>query len=122
MIASSLRAWCAALVLLLGACNVFDPPEGWDEFDPPAQYRVWHAEVQVCVGERRRFDDVVWRKVRAFMFHCGDRDDAIGCLSRPNTIYLAQLTLNSPGVVKAELIHYVRQNGLHDALFSRCRL
>ena len=111
----------AYALLLIGACTVFDPLEGWSEFTPPDQYRFWHAEVQTCVLSNRSFDDIIWRKVHAYVFHCGDRDDAIGCLDLPNTIYLAQLTLNAPLVVKAELIHYVRQNGLHDALFERCR-
>ena len=108
------------LVLLLGACNVFDPPEGWDEFDPPTQYRLWHAEVQTCVGAQRSFDDLVWRKVHTRTFHCGDMDDAIGCFAHPNTIYLVELVLNAAPVVKAELIHYVRQNGSHDELFTTC--
>ena len=114
-----IRAAC--LALLLGACNVFDPPEGWDEFDPPAQYRIWHAEVQTCTSAWRSFDDLTWRKVRAPTFYCGGLDDAIGCLVYPSTIYLAQLTLGSSPVVKAELIHYVRQSSLHDALYTRCR-
>jgi hypothetical protein len=109
------------LLLLLGACvEPFNPSAGWNQFEPPGQYRVWHAEVQTCTFAWRSFDNIVWRKVHAYVFHCGDRDDAIGCLDLPDTIYLAKLTLNSSIVVKSELIHYVRQNGLHDALFTRC--
>ena len=108
------------LLLLLGACNVFDPPEGWDEFIAPHQYNIWHAEVQNCVNEQRSFDDIVWRKVYANNFYCGGRDDATGCFVYPHTIYLARLTLNSETTVKAEIIHYIRQNGLHDALFKQC--
>ena len=111
-----------SLLLLTGCTGMLDPPECWDEFDPPHQYRVWHAEVQTCVGARRSFDDLVWRKVYATQFHCGGRDDATGCLSRPHTIYLAQLTLNATTVVKEELVHYVTRNGLHDALLKRCRM
>lgn len=111
----------ACLALLLSACNVFDPPEPWDEFEPPAQYRAWHAEVQACVGARRSFDDLAWRKVYAETFHCGGGDNMIGCLAYPSTIYLAERALNASPVVKAELVHYARQNGLHDTLFARCR-
>ena len=114
-----IRAACLALAL--GACNVFEPPEGWDEFDPPPQYRLWHAEVQTCVGARRPFDDLTWRKVYAETFHCGGLDNATGCLAYPSTIYIVERALRASPVVKAEIVHYVRQNGLHDTLYTRCR-
>ena len=108
------------LLLLLSACNVFEPPESWDEFEPPTKYRVWHNEVQTCISEERSFDKIIWRKVHANKFHCGNSDDAVGCLAHPRTIYITQMSLNSALVVKSELIHYVRQNGLHDSLFWGC--
>ena len=110
------------LLLLLGACNVFEPPEPWGDFDPPVQYRLWHAEVQTCISDKRSFDEIIWRKVYVEVFHCRRSSDptAIGCFVQPNIIYLAQLTLNSEIVVKTEVVHYVRQNGLHDALLKLC--
>ena len=108
-------------LLLLSACNVFEPPEGWTELRPPAQYRIWHAEVQTCISEKRSFDKIIWREVHATKFLCGDSTNAIGCMVFPNTIYLAQLSLNSAFVVKGELIHYIRQSSPHDSLHMSCQ-
>ena len=76
--------------------------------------------MEFCVGAWRAFDDLMWRKVYAPVFRCGDVDGATACLARPSTIYLAQPVLHSQWTVKAELIHYVRRNGLHDGLALRC--
>jgi len=115
-----MRAYSTLVLLLLVGCAEFLPPEDWKALDPPGQYRVWYQEAEQCLNARRAFEDIVWRAVQATTFGCGGRDDAVGCLVLPYTIYLAQLTLGSELVVKTEIIHYIRQNGLHDNLLLRC--
>ena len=116
----SVRCYFASLLVLTGCVEPFSPSAGWDEFEPPGQYRAWHAEVEVCLGMRRSFDDIRWRKVYAETFPCGGTEIATGCIDYPRTIYVVEYLLDYEPLVKAELIHYVRQDGPHDALFTRC--
>ncbi len=108
------------LLLLAGCTKMFEPSKDWIEYNPPQQYRVWHQEVERCIGTQRSFDDIVWRKVFARVFQCGNSDIATGCFARPNTIYIVERALNHGTTVKNELVHYIRQNGKHDALAARC--
>ncbi len=109
-------------LLLLGGCSQpFEPDKLWVEFHPPQQYNTWHQEIEVCVGIQRAFDDIVWRTVYAETFRCaGDLDRAGGCFIHPHTIYLANWLLDYEGIVKAELLHYVRYDISHDDLFYQC--
>ena len=108
------------LVLLTGCVSAFEPSERWIEFDPPAYYQTWHQEVETCLGVQRSFEDIRWRKVYDGAFTCGAMAGAGGCFIRPKTIYLMEKYLDLEWLVKAELIHYVRQNGWHDELFYQC--
>ncbi len=82
---SELVRLAIGLVVVLG-CGVFEPSEEWVEFRPPAQYRVWHGEVESCVGAHRAFEDLTWRKVYAATFSCGDVPGATGCYAYQSTI------------------------------------
>ena len=112
----------AALLTLTGCAGPFEPAEEWVEFDPPAQYRAWHGEVETCVGVQRSFDDIIWRKVlHAETFPCADDlERAAGCFVHPRTIYLVEWLLGEEYLIKSELIHYVRHDIAHDAAFWRC--
>ncbi len=107
-------------ILLLGCAGVFEPSAPWETFDPPPSYQVWHHEVETCVHARRSFHDIVWRKVYAEEFSCGAFDGAVGCYSKPHTITLVEERLDQDWLIKAELIHYVRDNGAHDVVFFTC--
>lgn len=108
------------LLLLAGCTKMVEPSEDWIEYNPPQQYQVWHQEVERCVGIQRSFDDIIWRKVFAFVFPCGNQDKAVGCFARPNIIYIVDGAVNYSPPIKDEMVHYIRQNGKHDALFDRC--
>lgn len=109
-------------VVLISGCTVFEPPESWVEFDPPLEYHIWYPEVERCIGVRRPFEKIIWRKVEVFpnVFHCGGSDKATGCFARPNVIYIVSGAINDEPTVKSEMIHYIRQSGKHDQLFFRC--
>ena len=107
-------------LLLLTGCGAFEPSEDWTEFDPPRQYQLWHQEVEICVGAERSFEDIIWRKVHARFFACDVINEATGCFDHPRTIYLVEYLLDYEPLVKAEIIHYIRQDGPHDALFRQC--
>ena len=108
------------LLLLAGCTKMFEPSEDWVDYNPPPQYRVWHQEVERCVGTQRSFDDIAWRKVLAFTLVCGEEPKAIGCYVKPNVIYIVESAVNHGATVKKELAHYIRQNSKHDALEARC--
>ena len=114
-----IRFLVVSLLLLTGCAGVFEPSDEWAEFEPPHEYRAWHREVEACVGARRAFEDIVWREVYARLFFCGGFD-ALGCYAAPRTIYLVEHALHAELVVKAEIVHYVRRNGLHDDLAKQC--
>ena len=113
-----------SLVLVLGCGKMFEPVEEWVPFDPPIQYRVWHNEVENCLGARRSFEKIQWRKVLGWppVFGCGGSDIASGCYVSPNVIYIVESALNSSPIVKAEIAHYVVNNTKHDYLHEKCRL
>lgn len=108
------------LLLLTGCVGMFEPSEDWVDYNPSPQYRVWHQEVERCVGTQRSFDDIVWRKVLAFTLVCGEQSKAVGCYVKPNTIYIVEAAVNYSPPIKDEMVHYIRQNEAHDALFARC--
>ncbi len=115
------RLFLAAVLALAGCAGPFEPSEKWVEFEPPGQYRAWHAEVETCLGARRRFGDVVWRKVlRAETFPCGYLERAAGCFVHPRTIYIVEWLLGEEYLIKSELIHYIRHDIAHDAVFWWC--
>ena len=117
----TLRGQWVLLLVLTGCGGVSGPSEEWAGFTPPHQYRLWHEEVETCVGTKRPFDDIVWRKVYAETFFCGGNPQiAAGCYDSPNTIYIVEPLLYAEWLVKHELIHYVRRNGKHDALLDWC--
>ena len=107
------------LIVVTSCGSVFEPSESWEEFNPTQQYDLWHQEVESCVGAQRSFEDIVWRKVYAAMFLCGEVQ-SVGCYAHPRTIYVAAHLMNSESLIKGEIIHYIRRYGAHDALFERC--
>jgi len=107
-------------MLMVAGCGTFEPSEEWIEFTPPLIFRVWHGEVENCLGIQQPFDDIVWRRVGTFTFQCNDPRPAFACIVFPNTIYLLHYILGDERIVKGELVHYVRQKGDHDESFIRC--
>ena len=84
----------AALVALAGCSDAVAPDTNWTEFEPPAAYRGWHREIEVCTGSVRPFDDIRWRAVHAERFTCAGEDNSIGCYETPRTIYLVESRIN----------------------------
>lgn len=94
-----------------------------ERFEPPAQYREWWAQVEVCSGRYSPFSRVRWYRVPgAFTFKVGG-EDYLGFWWPSHDIVLAGARVNDAFTVRHEMLHDLLRSGGHPALYfeDRCK-
>jgi hypothetical protein len=126
-----------AFVLLIGACVgpareaplapealarwVVETHDASRAFVPPAQYRIWWAElVQECgCRPAARFDDLQFYALRGNTFACARAARCYGAYVGDgiDAVFLADLHVDDPKTVRHELLHAVLGTSHHPSLF-----
>lgn len=89
--------------VMVGNC-AFAPPDGTEEFAPPAHYREIWQDAEKCTGKSGDFNRVHWYVVPGHDFKA-DGIVAIGHWSTPHDILIAQDWLTTDWVIRHEMIH-----------------
>lgn len=84
---------------------------------PLDEYQSWHAEVELCLNQTRNFASIEWFIADELFFN---GDVMGGVWLSPNKIILRSDQLLFWGVVKYELIHYIRQDAKHNVELDEC--
>lgn len=107
------------LATLLCACEAPFEVVAPQRFDPPASYERWWAELEVCVGLERDFDQIRWYSGESIMV---DDRPAYGLWVAPDVIIMKQFYVTSETAVKHEMLHHLSHGSLpHDhPAFARC--
>jgi hypothetical protein len=94
--------------------NLETPPDAAPT-EALADYPVWYAEVEACVGVTGNFDLVRWYSVPGERWWDPEFEQyAIGTWRSPHDIYLASTRLEDKNLVKHEIVHDLLQGGLRD--------
>jgi len=113
------------LAATLSGCELLYPtaPEGAVLMDPPpAIYRPWWGEMEVCSGKNRNFSDIIWYKVpnSSTFSNCSDQER--GCSgwydSYRDIIYILEKSLEDRAVVGHESLHALGVK--HSSVFESC--
>ena len=114
----------AHALLVVGFLAACTDPSWEDDWRPPASsliaapavYATWWSEVAACLGmSDEGFERVAWYKVGdEHVFQTPDFGLASGRWVPPHEIYIAFVHLQTPEVVKHEMIHDMLQGGQHD--------
>ena len=111
-------------IITLFSCTLITGPRveaaGVSPLEPiPAEYVVWHSEVEECLGVQRSFGRIEWFIAAEVMFRGEEQG---GFWSSPNRITMRSDHVYSQRAVMEEIAHFVLQSGEHTDELYRCSL
>lgn len=100
-------------------------PDGAQQITPPLSYAVWWQQVESCAERSGSYRAVTWYSVPAIQdqgfVHRGRLVTGVW-LAHRNRILLSDFALQSPRIVRHEMLHAILRTGSHppDYFFRRC--
>lgn len=107
-------------------------PDGLDRilvrtaFAPPTEYYAWWEEIRTCSGGTGSISDVRFLRaveptyVYGTQFPCGETELCNGLWEAPHDITLAPAHLDTPRLVKHEMLHDLLGVPGHPDVFEEC--
>lgn len=105
------------MVLTLSCTMPTGPlPDGAERIEPPLIFRVWWQQVESCAGRSESFRAVTWYRVpvqhELGFPHRGRLVTGLWA-ARGNRILLSDHVLESPPIVRHEMLHAILRSGDH---------
>ena len=109
------------LVVLLVACLSFGPSVRLVNlqhlYSIPDDYPAWHHEAENCMSISRNFNKIRWSVADSIII---GGDEKWGIWMKPRGIVILKHHIHKKSTIKHEIIHYLRQNGVHDWKIGHC--
>jgi hypothetical protein len=97
--------WAVAGSIAIVACGNANEPRpfpGAVPYDPPARFGLWWAMVQSCSGKQADTQSIRWYRVPGSFLSDGSSG---AWVASTREIYIAEGALNSPSLIRHEMLH-----------------